>query len=123
MKIKEAMKKAFVVDKDIWLVEAAGIMSSKKSSTLLFVLKKEVRGIITEGDLLKYFNKNKTISEIMSRKVITISSNEDIDRALEIMRENSIKRLPVVDKGELVGMLTLTDIAAYADELEEFFFD
>ena len=45
-----------------------------------------------------------------------------MDRALEVMRENKIKRLPVVNGGKLVGFITLTDVMANFEALEEDFF-
>lgn len=124
MLIKDLMKRPFVVDKDMDLAEAAKTMSDKKIGSLLFVSGNKIKGIISEGDLMKNFTRNSKISQIMEKKVITIGPDEPIDRALEIMRENKIKRLPVTVKNELVGIVTLTDIMANFEALEEeFFFD
>jgi acetoin utilization protein AcuB len=46
----------------------------------------------------------------MSRKVVTIPPNTSILRAIEIMREKSIRHLPVVKEGELVGLVTEGDL-------------
>jgi len=50
------------------------------------------------------------IRDIMSSPVITVSPRNSIQEALEIMRENNTRRLPVVDRDKLVGMLVQHDI-------------
>lgn len=125
MKIKEIMKRAVAVDKDIKLVEAARIMSEKGIGSLIVLLKEKIAGIITERDILKNVDKvNKKISEAMSRDVITIEEDETLDDAASLMAKNKIKRLPVVKNNKLVGIVTATDIIANASELnEQFFFE
>ncbi len=125
MRIKELMKQPYVVDKDISLVDAAKIMSSKGIGSLLFVARGKAKGILTESDLLKNFGKNKKISQIMSKNIISISDEDNVEKALKIMNENRIKRLPVIDKDKkLVGIVSMTDIAANIEKFDgEFFFD
>ncbi len=124
MRVKELMNIPFVIDKNISLSEAAKIMSSKRIGCLLFVSGDKIKGIVTERDLLKNFSKESKFFTIMKREVITIDSAEDVESVLEIFKENNIKRLPVTEKGKLVGIITLTDIAAHVEELEgDFFFD
>ena len=55
MQVKELMKRPYVVNRDISLSEAATLMTSNKIGSLLYMPKKRVLGIITEGDLVKYF--------------------------------------------------------------------
>lgn len=50
------------------------------------------------------------IRDIMSSPVITVSPRNSIQEALEIMRDNNTRRLPVIDRGKLVGMLVQHDI-------------
>ena len=50
------------------------------------------------------------IKDIMSSPVITVSPRNSIQEAIEIMRENDTRRLPVIDRGKLVGMLVQHDI-------------
>lgn len=119
------MKRPYVVDKDISLMDAAKIMSSKGIGSLLFVNKGQAKGIITETDLLRNFGKNKKISQIMSKDIITISGEASLDDALKLMKENKIKRLPVIDdKKRLSGIISMTDIAANIDKVDgDFFFN
>lgn len=124
MLVKEIMKRPFVVEKDISLAEAAGIMSEKRIGSLIFSSGDKIKGIVTETDLVRNFSKHEKISQAMTSKVKTIGPVENLDRAAEVMRENKIKRLPVIDNGKLVGIVTLTDIMANFEALEEeFFFD
>jgi CBS domain-containing protein len=122
MMVKELMKRPFVVDKDVAMAEAARIMSSKNIGSLIFVSGNKIKGIVTERDLIKNFSKHEKISQIMSTKVTTTEPDETIDRAVEIMRDKGIKRLPVLEEGKLVGIVTLTDIMANFEALEEEFF-
>ncbi|MEM4259370.1 MAG: CBS domain-containing protein [Candidatus Pacearchaeota archaeon] len=122
MMVKELMKRPFIVEKDISLAEAAKIMGNKGIGSLLFMSGDKIKGIVTERDLIKNFGKHEKISQIMSTKVITIGPDESLDQAAEVMRERKIKRLPVVNEGKLVGIITLTDIMANFEALEEEFF-
>jgi len=50
------------------------------------------------------------VRDVMSRNAITISPDADISEAARIMRERNINRLPVVDNGKLVGIITRADL-------------
>ena len=53
---------------------------------------------------------NKKVSEVMTTDVITIKSNVDVVYAFEELMEYKISAMPVVDEGELVGIITATDL-------------
>lgn len=124
MLVKELMKEIYIIDKDISLAEAAKIMSTHNLDCLVYYAKDEIKGIISHKDLIKNFDKKKKVSDVMSKDVITGDSENTIDEALEIMRENKIRKLPIIEEGKLTGVLSITDIAAHSDELEgDFFFE
>ena len=124
MFVKDIMKRPVVVDRKTSLEEAAKIMKERKIGSLLAYLKNKSIGIVTEGDLTRNFGKHEEISQIMKPKAITIEADERVEGAVEIMKENKIKRLPVTDKGELVGIITSSEIIANFEDLEEdFIFD
>ena len=122
MLVKELMKRPFIVDKDVSLAEAARLMSENDIGSLMFVSGDKLKGIITERDLVKNFSSYGKISEAMTKKLVTVDPEETLDRATEIMRTKKVKRLPVVDDGKLVGIITITDIIANFESLEEDFF-
>lgn len=98
---------------------AAAKMEEGGFGCLLVTRKGKVVGIVTERDLVrkvlaKNGNPNKIkLEEIMSQPVITIGPSFEIADASKLMSERKIRRLPVMDNGLLVGIMTTTDIARY----------
>jgi len=125
MKVKQIMHKAIVVEGDINLKAAAGIMSKRNIGSLVVIKKNKIVGIITERDIMRNVNRlNSKLSSVMSKKVITIDEGESINNAALLMSKHKIKRLPVIKNGKLAGMITATDLVGNADELgENFFFE
>ncbi len=125
MRVKEIMKRAIVIEQDVKVREAAGIMSEKRIGSLIVLKGKKIVGIITERDIMRNVNKlNRKVSDIMSKNVITIDKEDSIDDAASLMANHKIKKLPVLENRRLVGIITATDLIANSDELnEEFFFD
>lgn len=121
MKVSKIMHKIIVVDKNITLKEAAKIMSKKKIGSLILIEDDEIKGILTERDVLKNVeNLNKKISFVMNKKIICVDSSDEIEDAAEIMAKCKIKRLPVLEKGKLSGIITATDIIANTENFESF---
>ncbi|MBK7937195.1 MAG: CBS domain-containing protein [Lewinellaceae bacterium] len=54
--------------------------------------------------------KNETISALMSTNVVTVNVHDHIEKAQTLMQVHKIRHLPVLHKGKLVGMLSLTDL-------------
>ena len=122
MKVEEVMNKAIAIEHDISVKEAAQIMSKKNIGSLIILKKDKIAGIITEKDIMKNISSlDKKISSVMSKNVITVEHNDSIDNAALIITGHKIKRLPVLEKGKLVGIITATDIVANSDILNEDF--
>lgn len=114
------------VPPDTSLVQAKDIIAERQIAHLLVVDKKEnLVGIISDRDLkqswaspattlsvheLNYLLKQLTVDMIMRKKIITVSPNTTIERAARIMQENRISALPVMEKENLVGIITTTDV-------------
>jgi len=123
MKISEVMNKAVVIEDDINLKEAAKIMSDRNIGSLVVINNDKITGIITEHDILKNVDSlSGRVSKFMTKTVLSIDKNDTLEHAAEIMAERKIKRIPVLDKGKLVGIVTATDVIAHLEEIEEDFF-
>jgi CBS domain-containing protein len=55
------------------------------------------------------------IGDIASRELTAASPDDPVDRAVQLMRERAIRRLPVVDKGKPVGIVSIGDLALDRD--------
>ncbi|GAA2224419.1 CBS domain-containing protein [Micromonospora olivasterospora] len=51
------------------------------------------------------------LNQIISRDVVTVSQNDDAVAAADLMRTYAVRRLPVVDDGRLVGLVSMGDLA------------
>ena len=79
--------------------------------------KKRLRGMLTDRDIVTRciaaeLDPGETrVEEIMSRGIVTVSPFDEMRRVVKLMREDRVRRLPVLDEGRLVGMVTLCDMA------------
>ena len=55
------------------------------------------------------------VGDIASRDLTAVAPNDRIDHAVDLMRERAIRRLPVVDKGKPIGIVTIGDLALNRD--------
>ena len=70
---------------------------------------KSLVGIVTRTDLLRKADENQ-LAMLMVRDPQTVSPRTDIKRALKLMIQKNFRRLPVVEKDELVGLISVPDI-------------
>jgi CBS domain-containing protein len=102
------------------LLKCAKIMVKKNTGSLLLVENKKLVGIISRKDILWALVKKskKDLSEIMAidispRKIATIKPTRSLDFAIKKIKKVKLARLPVIHKGELVGLITAKDIFHY----------
>lgn len=92
--------------------EAMKLMASYKISGVPVILNSKLVGILTNRDLLFEVNKNKKVSEVMTKKkLITASEGTTLEQAKGILHKYKIEKLPIVDKNfHLKGLITIKDI-------------
>jgi CBS domain-containing protein len=105
------------IDENASVKKAADIMNQHEIGCLIAVRKGKAIGIITERDLLKRVivedkNAKKTkVGDVMSSPLEVVAPGTDLEEALRFMFQKKIKKLPVVYKNRLLGVVSLTDIA------------
>ena len=80
----------------------------------------EVKGMISRSDIRKMRDKNKMNAPVrayMSPNVITVAPESVVSRAAALMVKHNIGRLPVVEEGQLIGIVTRSDIMRYYYDL------
>lgn len=118
MEIRKIMvKEVKTVPMDTSVQKAVEIMNKNRINCLVVTYDKRVAGILTERDLLeRVLEKGKDpketkVSEIMTRQVLVGKPTMELIEASNFMFEKNVKKLPIMEKNRLVGIVTLTDIA------------
>jgi len=100
-------------------LKAAQLMSEKGVSSLIVLSDDQPIGIITERDFIKKICLKELklshvkVGEIMSKIRTSASPDTSIDVAVQRMVNNRIRRLPIIENGKLIGIITVTDLAKY----------
>ena len=97
--------------------EAASAMCAHNIGSLVVVDRNEKPiGIITERDMIRKVvvtsknPKSVDVTQIMSSPLVTGNPNMDLEDSAKLMINKKIKRLPIVDQGKIVGIVTFTDL-------------
>lgn len=110
------VKDIITIDASATAMEAAEIMNKYDIGCLIVVEGRKPTGIVTERDMLKrvllqHKNPGKTsVNNIMSRPLIVSTPKTEIRDAVRVMNERRIKKLPVIEDGNLLGLVSLTDV-------------
>ncbi len=118
MFVREVMKKNIkTASSGQSVIDAARVMKENNIGSLV-VVNDTLEGIVTERDILnKVVADGKDpgslkVSDIMTKEVISIAPDKDMEEACELMSQHRIKRLPVVFSDEVVGIITSTDVVS-----------
>lgn len=115
-----------IVKTDDTVRDIAGILADEGiGSVIVCNDEKRLQGMITDRDLaVEVLAKDRDpsgtkASELVDgTEVITIGADDSIDEAIMTMKNHAVKRLPVIDGDEVVGIVSQADIARAADEKE-----
>ena len=109
------------VDTGDSVLEAARQMRDGDFGSVVVLRDGRVDGIVTDSDIAVRAvaegrdPESTRVSEICSTGVATVEPGQSIEEAVQIMREHDIRRLPVVEDGRPVGILSLGDLAVERD--------
>ncbi len=107
------------VDREETVAAAARILSSRNIGALPVTSSGgRVVGMLTDRDIAvrcvaANYDPNITrVSVVMSTAPVTVSASQDVAEAVSVMEEKNLRRLPVTERGRLVGLLSRGDLAA-----------
>lgn len=110
-----------VLTADATVAEAAEMMRQEDIGDVLVVEEDRLYGILTDRDIVVRVlaegrDPSQTrIGDICSRELTTVAPGDGVGHAVRLMREKAIRRLPVAEDGEVIGMLTIGDVAVERD--------
>ena len=104
---------------------ALEVMAEKNVGSVLVIDDGRLVGILSERDysrkiiLLDRESRETAVAEIMTSKLITVGPETTVTDAMELMTEKRVRHLPVLEDGELVGLISIGDVvkAVIADQL------
>jgi CBS domain-containing protein len=114
---------------DATVYDAIAAMASKGIGALLVLSGERLEGIISERDYARKVilegrsSKDTRVREIMTSPVVTVTPDHTVDRCMKIMTERRVRHLPVVDRDNVVGIVSIGDmvratIAAQAETID-----
>jgi CBS domain-containing protein len=124
--LKTKEKSVISVAPSATVQEIAEIITSRRIGAVLVLDEKGgVAGIVSERDVVKALAANTgsvgnvRADAVMTRSVITTTSQTSIDEAMEIMDAGYFRHLPVVDNGRLEGIISIRDLVKYRIMMHE----
>lgn len=124
----------YSVTSESTVYEALEAMANKNIGAVLVIDEGNLSGIFSERDYARKgilkgrASKDTLIREVMTANLITINSDQQLEEAMVLMSDKHIRHLPVVDEGELTGIISINDVVsaiirnqkAHIDSLESY---
>jgi CBS domain-containing protein len=121
--VKEVMTAGpITLDRDASLAEAARVMRDRGIGDVIVVEGDDAAGIVTDRDIVirgvaEGVDPNRTrLGQVVSGDLTSVAPDDPVERAIELMREKAVRRLPVLEGGKPVGVVSLGDLAIQQDE-------
>jgi CBS domain-containing protein len=106
------------------VAEAAKVMARENVGSVPVVEGDKLVGVVTDRDLVVRLlaegrdPQSTTVGEVASSEPVTLSPDDGLDQALQLLARHQVRRLPVVEGERLVGIVAQADIARHADEVQ-----
>lgn len=122
MKVKDILKvkgsKVYTINENSTLMAATAKMFSNKIGSLIVVNdKEEIVGIVAPNDILKAVHEGcvencslQRVNQVMTKNLLCASEEDTIDYIQAVMTENRIRHIPILDKTELKGLVSIGDV-------------
>ena len=107
------------------VVEAARLMREEHIGSLPITDDEELVGMITDRDITTRVvaeaadPKMTSVGDVVSRDLISVEPDEELEEAVQLMASHQVRRLPVVENGRLVGIVAQADVALTLRENEQ----
>lgn len=116
MTVADVMTKSVIsVDASVSINEAAKMMEDAKVGAIIVMENNTPVGIVTDRDfavkvVAHAYHISSPVKQIMSSPLISINSDESVRTASDLMHDRGVRKLPVIDDENVVGIITATDI-------------
>jgi CBS domain-containing protein len=114
------------IDAGASVFEAVKAMVEANVGSLLVTEGSETAGIFTERDYLRrvavegHSEEETAVRDVMSTPLIIVTPNTSVDECMALMTERRIRHLPVVEGGDIVGMVSVGDLVKFKSDQQRF---
>ena len=114
--LKGKGRKVWSVKSEDTVFDALKIMADKHLGALLVIDDEQLVGIVSERDYARKvilrgrFSHATTIGDIMSANVVCAQLDQDINESMAVMTDKRVRHLPVLDEGQVVGVVSIGDL-------------
>jgi len=108
--------KVYSIAPDATVYEALNRMADKNVGAMVVFEGNELVGLISERDYCRKtilkgrFSKDTAVREIMTTEAVTVQPDDDIEACMELFTDKHVRHLPVIEKGKVVGIVSIGDI-------------
>lgn len=113
--LRKKGSKTITTSKETKIVDIAHILAKEKIGAIIIIEKEKVIGILSERDIVRGFTQKKSVRntqvhELMTKKVITCSLEDNNEDLLTLMVTKKFRHLPVLEKNKLIGIVSIGDL-------------
>jgi len=124
LKVEDVMvEDVITVEAGATVRKAVSLMNQNEIGCLIVVKQGKAIGILTERDMLTRVlaqgrdPERTRVSEVMSAPLVVADPDMELEEAARLMFKMKVKKLPVVTNGQLIGLITLTDLARFQPQI------
>jgi CBS domain-containing protein len=124
LKVEDVMvEDVITIDPDATVKKAVSLMNENEIGCLIVVKQGKAVGIVTERDMLSRVlslgrdPERTRVVEVMSAPLVVAEPKMELEEAARLMFKMKVKKLPVVSDSQLVGLITLTDVARFQPQI------
>lgn len=98
------------------IAEAVELLNNHRIGAVVVIDKGRVAGILSERDVVRHLGQDwaslaaRPVSDVMTKNVVTTGRQASVTELMERMTEHRIRHIPVVEGGELVGIVSIGDV-------------
>lgn len=106
----------YTISPEATVLEAITLMAEKGIGALIVTQAEKVVGIVSERDyarkvaLMERSSYSTTVLEIMTADVLTVTPQHSTEFCMKLMTDKHLRHLPVIDKGNLLGLVSIGDL-------------
>ena len=109
------------VETNATIADAAKLMRDNDIGAILVTDGDELKGIVTDRDITVKAvadgqDSSVEVSQVFTESPVTLSPDDTVDDAINLVREHNVRRVPVVEDGKPVGIVSIGDLAIERDQ-------